>query len=786
MMMLIRVALHALMMVSMAHSTKKTLAVLISGQLGRFIYQDQSGPLVDQSGCPTIVDVFIAMHAGSIAQPWTGTVSSPPYITEATPMSFKEWYTKRGARSTAVTFFSDADMERAEKDVYEMLCKDEKLKENKANTKSLIDKQHDVNWLANFRMLYLRHEVFKMSTLRSYDFYMYWREDNVFLEPLALKPLLGVLSNTLPSVVVDQWCGFDGYSDKIFVANRGSALALWDAEDDAFWSKMVEWTLYSSHRLREKNIFSTEAFLGHVMETSSTIVKRDLHRTEMRYEGKKLCVPALYWQCTPALPNQTALTICNQRPSNWNQMTVAQKARWNRDHRKGVLQPQVASASRGDVSSTGDPATGTTDKVERKNRNSMRPSDARQNPLNSDISATSLPSMTLNVTQRLLAVFSEVQRYGKHGRWPRGYAPIGKDKKACLATLRHTSKYSFLSDIAESESLRQKVCETATRWDTSPALKKNSHVPPNCGNGVLFAIAAHVGNADNAAILGLALTTILLFHPSATVVVVDNHSERPDLIESAVETSIQAAVGQVESCQPGRVKIIRASGASSTHELGSLRDAVAYARAEKVRPWLLAFVTHSTGLRVGLPLEELRQRSRREECKAFALDVPWARFEREANYRDSRYGWPPGLQENLAIPQSFTSSDANSAWLGATHGVVAWTWDAVENLEAAGVLSEPAVSACATVKCCCWEHLAGLAFDWMSPGMAPARAPASTNGGGREAASLEPRTDYRGSLRDLRCVVPVIWKLHGAATADKRLARVQARMGARHKSAAGN
>ena len=314
-----------------------SVAILISGQIGRFLYQNQIGPLVGaDGGDKPCLDVFVALHNGTLARPWTDSVSAPPYLARTSVSSIEGWFASRGAREVVVKMVDDNHMQSVETVVYSRITS-----ELGVSGASLIRSVCEKNWLANFRMQYLRHLVMSLTSSRAYSTYTYWRDDNYFLEPLAMSALRAGLNKSPPVVIVDQWCGFDGYSDKIYVSNRLGAHLLWDASFGDFSAKMAAWVRFSLSRRDELNPCSTEAFIHHILEPPALVVKIDLHRTEIRYEGGAVCVPALYWRCTPALTtagrtNQTALAICSEKPGDFDRLSPKVRARWERDHRDGV------------------------------------------------------------------------------------------------------------------------------------------------------------------------------------------------------------------------------------------------------------------------------------------------------------------------------------------------------------------------------------------------------------------------------------------------------------------
>ena len=282
---------------------------MISGQLSRFIYQDQKGPLLkpQNSGrCATpLIDVYIVLHKGALGVPWKGRVHEAPYTRNTTFAEIERWYKMRGANRVFVKMVDDVHMNGIDKELLKHLSKRRlAFNRNGGNDmfKDLIEPQYERRWKPNARMFYLRHVVYNMTLARTYKAYTYWREDNFFVSPLDLSDFSTADSPTSPFVVVDEYCTFGSYSDKIYVTNQLGASLLFDDSWLDFINKLVRWTIFSS---KWGNI-QTEAFLHDVMSTTATVERRDLHRTDVRYKNLHArCVVDTYYKCMTATMKQS-------------------------------------------------------------------------------------------------------------------------------------------------------------------------------------------------------------------------------------------------------------------------------------------------------------------------------------------------------------------------------------------------------------------------------------------------------------------------------------------------
>merc|ERR1712185_875864 len=84
------------------------LAILISGQLGRFLYRESDAPLIARgsSGCPSGIDVYIVLQAwgGHTYKFGSNKGASTPYAGETSEHDIESWYKKRGADRVTVRF----------------------------------------------------------------------------------------------------------------------------------------------------------------------------------------------------------------------------------------------------------------------------------------------------------------------------------------------------------------------------------------------------------------------------------------------------------------------------------------------------------------------------------------------------------------------------------------------------------------------------------------------------------------------------------------------------------
>lgn len=291
--------------------------------MSRFIYKDQTGPLLDMHSkflhaskksfecLEPIIDVYIVLHNGTIAKAWIGQLSNPPYINANTTTSMiEDWYKKeRGANNVYIKIVDDKHMDQVENDVWH-----EVTTRHLINLTGFILENYERRFRPYSRMFYLRHLVYSMTLQRQqeYNSYVSLREDNYFFSPLCAADLM--LDQAIPSsssqgedeketfkrqlkpwIMVEKWCKWGAYSDKLHI---GSSLGIATLYGRTWWDYvqlMVRWTQYA-HIPKAGDPFSTEVFLNELMATA-TVEERDFKRIDMRYVSGKLCTPGLYVKC---------------------------------------------------------------------------------------------------------------------------------------------------------------------------------------------------------------------------------------------------------------------------------------------------------------------------------------------------------------------------------------------------------------------------------------------------------------------------------------------------------
>ena len=235
-----------------------------------------------QVACPPVVDVFIAIHNGTMRRPWSRAITGVPYTTTTDEVVAR--YKQRGARSVHVKWISDSDQKNMHATVEGTFD---------AGQKALVNRHRVRRVDSNMNMMWLRHAAFTMALEHgTYDGYTYWREDNLFFTPLK--------ESVFPTpdgarMVVDSHCGWGSYSDKIYVANTGGANLLFDRSFEEFKQKMQRWVRFASGK---RDGFQSEAFLQNVL-TAANVTKVDLMRADVRYVRGRLCLSHGYAKCSP-------------------------------------------------------------------------------------------------------------------------------------------------------------------------------------------------------------------------------------------------------------------------------------------------------------------------------------------------------------------------------------------------------------------------------------------------------------------------------------------------------
>jgi len=410
-----------------------------------------------------------------------------------------------------------------------------------------------------------------------------------------------------------------------------------------------------------------------------------------------------------------------------------------------------------------------------------------------------------------------------------------------------------MQPVKENEMLRKRTCKTATDWPS----KKSSNVVKERSfqnDGVLFIVSAFISDSDNACLFALALASVIVHHPTADILIVDQQSPPPGrkLLDGVLSKLLvhkkraeDGVEGAAKKKRLGTVSVVRPSWPTacksrpcvfpgdlsfsgenaSAHgesyflappsgkEIGALKEGIRYVEESRQQaqgtlpssqqqppPSLVVFLQHSTGLRSPLPLSAIASLQESDTCRIFPLDVPWFRVEDPSGkFWKSRYGTTNVvdhlLDERGALPTSFSRSPVNTLWHASSHGIFAAPWASLLALRDLGLLSDASMDACARMNCCCFEQYMGMAISFLargndehrkdvtdlaklqlewggthpttSPQGAPHKPfgnfPANLTSGNHKPSEQE----FTGTMRDLRCNLPLTWKLHGGSSTLK-------------------
>ncbi|CAE8604688.1 unnamed protein product, partial [Polarella glacialis] len=246
---------------------------------------------VQPSECTARVDVYIALSLTAQAHNFFtgGAVSAPPYHNETeveTVNHMKQHFYSLGADRVFLTLHSEEHMRRCDALLMSNIAKHSFKKKNVSEVQALAALQQlprfPLRWPAHFRMLYLRHRAYAMSRSEEgsqelYTYYMYVREDNVFLEPRY--SLTSLAAHVDSCAFPDEWgssrhIAMDAYcheapdvADKVFFAGRFAMQQIFGPTHADFLQNMVWWihlAVYAG-RLKLTDPLSTEGFYYHLL-----------------------------------------------------------------------------------------------------------------------------------------------------------------------------------------------------------------------------------------------------------------------------------------------------------------------------------------------------------------------------------------------------------------------------------------------------------------------------------------------------------------------------------------
>jgi len=304
------------------HQQEDAIAVMIAGQCQRFVYRDQEGPLFDFTGhsIRPIVDVYIALHCGEKVHA-DGHLSTPPYMENPDIDDIKQWYKSKGADNVFVRIMDDEHIEAKQKVVEDFVFH----LHNAGTLMKTIDdiyKQDKPRWGIELRKFYMKNLVYRMTKQQGpdnthYDWYVHWREDNIFMTPLDIYGAVHVQqgmgepgsSQKNAKVWVDKPCRFGSYSDKIYIGNEQGMRLLFEESFAEYMILMKEYAFSTSvrslvfHRgIRAAiTVYQPEQFVNDRLLLAD-VREIDMKRIDVRYKGEQRCIPRLYYSC---MPNET-------------------------------------------------------------------------------------------------------------------------------------------------------------------------------------------------------------------------------------------------------------------------------------------------------------------------------------------------------------------------------------------------------------------------------------------------------------------------------------------------
>ncbi len=322
---------------SKSKCTPPTVAIMIAGQFGRFIFRDNPGPLVTSSSATwwgscgePIVDVYIALHRGKLSKPFTGRMSAAPYMNDnITIADIQNYYLQeKNASNVHVLFVDDEHMSKVDKDTLHSVTIAQNIPSKaKEMFHNEFTPSSSYSTLSSTRMFYMNHLAYTMTLQdqKQYDIYARVREDNFFYEPLNLdftesnlnaSQILEVTRRGQPHVIVEKWCKWGAPSVKIHVGNQLGMSTLYGNDRNDFFGLMIRYAEFG-HNLKKVIKFQTEAFLQSLLAGAGANVHEvDLKRVDIRYIEKTRCVPHLYYKCLPrsaklVLSEKFAIVSCN-------------------------------------------------------------------------------------------------------------------------------------------------------------------------------------------------------------------------------------------------------------------------------------------------------------------------------------------------------------------------------------------------------------------------------------------------------------------------------------------
>jgi len=338
----------------------RAVAWLISGQVSRFIYKDAtkffdrgirawsgcSDYDKQHAECPIFLDVHIALANTTVTGFRGAEYQLPAYEdgafqepaiaahialqdketlrvsarTQQHVALIKDEFTRSGAREVRVSIVSGDQFDKDVKVLREEILAKAKATSNGAIgpfeepwTKK-VKEQSSFRFETNGNMMYLRHLAYssaveaEKSLPYKYTHVLYTREDNVFAHPpytllqLARDMDNGADPSAPPrSVLVDDHCGWNFYSDKLYFASRQGIDILFSRTRAEHVSQMAQWINMAWTATNNKDPLMTEEYFKRLLDGAhANVTKFDFSRFEAKYvHGSSVpCIPFTYWRCT--------------------------------------------------------------------------------------------------------------------------------------------------------------------------------------------------------------------------------------------------------------------------------------------------------------------------------------------------------------------------------------------------------------------------------------------------------------------------------------------------------
>lgn len=318
------------------------LAIVISGQVSRFVYQHSLASIIDAirllldcrgntSSCRGVADVYIVLGDTRVT-PWTGSYDRPPYADDVRtkPEQVRSYYTAKGINGVSLCVYSKQEFDRMIDDLEaQVALEGSRSVGSSPQAFRSTWKKFENRWLPSRGMHLLRYLAYQSSLDAernlpyNYSHFLVMREDNVFLEDVDLKKLVLDLDtlqpprSTAPAVLVDAKCGWGFFSDKLWLANRGAASVLFGGTPEEHVRHMAVLLLggnFFSQTGMKKGMKSPgiqpENYYQFLLEVAGAKVKKvAFNRTDLRFvAGQGACIPSLYYGCTRS---KTPFPVCH-------------------------------------------------------------------------------------------------------------------------------------------------------------------------------------------------------------------------------------------------------------------------------------------------------------------------------------------------------------------------------------------------------------------------------------------------------------------------------------------